>query len=111
MVGVGTFLLVVVALAVVAGVAVAVSGRGAMVEAVPDTPAVGLPDGPVDPADLDAVRFPLALRGYRMGEVDAVLDRVRDEWAASRAEVTALRAEVTALRADVTALRDAAADR
>ena len=78
---VALFLLAVVAVAVLAGVAVAVSGRGSMVEAVPDSSARGLPDGPLGPGDLDAVRFPLALRGYRMADVDAVLDRLRDELA------------------------------
>ncbi len=78
---VGLFLLAVVAVAVLAGVAVAASGRGSMVEAVPDSPGRGLPEGPLAPRDLDAVRFPLALRGYRMADVDAVLDRLRDELA------------------------------
>lgn len=78
------FLLAVVAVAVLAGVAVAASGRGAMTEPVPDSPARGLPDGPLEPGDLDAVRFPMALRGYRMAEVDAVLDRLRDELARAR---------------------------
>lgn len=82
------FLLAVVAVAVLAGVAVAVSGRGAMTEPLPDSPARGLPDGPLRPDDLDAVRFPMALRGYRMAEVDAVLDRLRDELAQAR-EATA----------------------
>ena len=78
------FLLAVVAVAVLAGVAVAASGRGAMTEPEPDSPARGLPDGPLRPDDLDAVRFPLAVRGYRMADVDAVLDRLRDELARAR---------------------------
>lgn len=78
------FLLAVVAAAVAAGVAAAVAGHGSLREDVPDSPARGLPDGPLSPADLDAVRFPLALRGYRMAEVDAVLDRLRDELARAR---------------------------
>jgi DivIVA domain-containing protein len=80
------FLLAVVAVAVLAGVAVAASGRGAMTEPVPDSPSRGLPDGPLGPEDLDAVRFPMALRGYRMAEVDAVLDRLRDELARMRTD-------------------------
>lgn len=32
--------------------------------------------GPIGAQDLRTVRFSLALRGYRMGEVDALLDRL-----------------------------------
>nr|WP_281363375.1 DivIVA domain-containing protein [Nocardioides perillae] len=32
-------------------------------------------------ADLRRVRFPLAVRGYRMAEVDALLDRLADQLA------------------------------
>jgi DivIVA domain-containing protein len=47
----------------------------------PDTrlPDGALPDGPLRPEDLRRVRFPLALRGYRMEEVDALLARLADE--------------------------------
>ena len=40
-----------------------------------------LPDGPVRPADLTDLSFTVALRGYRMDEVDAVLDRLTEELA------------------------------
>jgi DivIVA domain-containing protein len=33
-------------------------------------------DGPLSGADLRRVRFPLAVRGYRMSDVDALLDRL-----------------------------------
>jgi DivIVA domain-containing protein len=39
----------------------------------------GLPPGDLTPGDLDEVKFTTALRGYRMDEVDQVLDRLRDE--------------------------------
>ncbi|MCW2777968.1 MAG: hypothetical protein JWN17_1693, partial [Frankiales bacterium] len=42
----------------------------------PDRADDGLPDGEVRPDDLRRVRFGLALRGYRMSEVDAVLERL-----------------------------------
>ena len=35
-----------------------------------------LPSGPVDRAAVDGLRFTLAFRGYRMSEVDDVLDRL-----------------------------------
>ncbi|QCX26774.1 DivIVA domain-containing protein [Nocardioides jishulii] len=40
------------------------------------------PSGPLSPDDLRGVRFTLALRGYRMDEVDALLDRVAAQWEA-----------------------------
>lgn len=38
-----------------------------------------LPSGPIGPADLDDVRFEVVPRGYRMTQVDDVLDRLRAE--------------------------------
>jgi DivIVA domain-containing protein len=74
------FLLVLVLLAVGAVVAV-VTGRigGGLGPATSTRPHRGLPEGPVLASDVDAVRFSLGLRGYRMDEVDAVLDRLREE--------------------------------
>ncbi len=43
------------------------------------------------PADVDHVRFSLGLRGYRMDQVDQVLDDLRDQLAARDAEITHLR--------------------
>lgn len=48
---------------------------------VANLPPVLLPLEPV-PADVDTLRFSLGLRGYRMDQVDEVLDRLRDELAA-----------------------------
>ena len=42
-------------------------------------PAACCPSGPVDRAAVDGLRFTLAFRGYRMNEVDDVLDRLLDE--------------------------------
>ena len=36
-------------------------------------------DGPVTADDLRRIRFPLAFRGYRMAEVDALLERLAEE--------------------------------
>ncbi|RZS87252.1 DivIVA domain-containing protein [Motilibacter rhizosphaerae] len=67
-------------LAIVAGVALVAAGRGtSLSEVEPDAPPVGLPQGPLAPDDLHQVRFPSALRGYRMREVDEVLDRLAEE--------------------------------
>ncbi|BBE23422.1 hypothetical protein MN0502_23050 [Arthrobacter sp. MN05-02] len=46
-----------------------------LVEPVASLPPVLLPDAPAAP-DVDAVRFGLGLRGYRMDQVDEVLDRL-----------------------------------
>jgi DivIVA domain-containing protein len=49
------------------------------------------------PDDVDRVRFSLGLRGYRMDQVDQVLDELRDQLAARQQEVEELRARVLAL--------------
>jgi DivIVA domain-containing protein len=71
-------ILIVLAMGAVALVA---AGRGApMRPAAPDRAPSGLPvDGPVTAEQLRRVRFPLAFRGYRMDEVDALLDRLARE--------------------------------
>lgn len=52
-----------------------------LADAPPDAADVVLPPGPVQPEDVAAVRFSLAPRGYRMSEVDDVLDRLAAELA------------------------------
>ena len=63
---------------VMGGVAALAAGRGApMSEAYDDRPDALVPaDGPVRAQDLRRVRFSLVFRGYRMSEVDALLDRL-----------------------------------
>jgi DivIVA domain-containing protein len=51
------------------------SGGMGLVEPVASLPPVLLPDTP-SARDVDAVRFGLGLRGYRMDQVDEVLDRL-----------------------------------
>jgi DivIVA domain-containing protein len=66
----------------VTGLAAAVAtGRitGGLAAPGPTLPSPGLPERPVTGADLDGVRFIPALRGYRMDQVDAVLDRLAAE--------------------------------
>lgn len=88
-----TVLLALVAVAlVVVGYAVA-TGRIAvdgLAPAVTTTPDHGLPEQPVA-ADVDAVRFDTAARGYRMADVDDRLDALRTALAEREREVETLR--------------------
>ncbi|SMC45503.1 DivIVA domain-containing protein [Janibacter indicus] len=71
---------VLVALLVVVAIGAAVTGRitpDPMAEAVSSAPDPGLPSGDFRAEDVDAVRFDTALRGYRMDQVDDVLDRLQ----------------------------------
>ena len=52
------------------------------------------------PRDVDRVRFALGLRGYRMDQVDQVLDELRDQLAAARQESDELRSRLHALEAN-----------
>ena len=63
---------------VMGGIAVIAAGRGApMSEVYDDRPDALVPaTGDLGPGDLRRVRFSLAFRGYRMSEVDALLDRM-----------------------------------
>ena len=76
-----TWALTVLAVLLLGGVAVVAAGRGGpLAPTEPDDPAPGVPDtGPLGADDLRRVRFPLALRGYRMADVDALLDRLAAE--------------------------------
>ncbi|TLM86874.1 DivIVA domain-containing protein [Pseudarthrobacter sp. NamE5] len=51
------------------------------------------------PEDVDRVRFSLGLRGYRMDQVDQVLDELRDQLAAKQEELDSKQKEIDALRA------------
>ena len=63
------------------GVALLAAGKGApLVDAYDDRPDAVVPaTGPLSATDLRRVRFSIALRGYRMSEVDALLDRLASE--------------------------------
>ena len=72
--------LVLVAVALVAAVLGVASGRlpaDPLADAVHTTPDAGLPPDP-RAADIDGLRFDTALRGYRMDDVDAHLDELRE---------------------------------
>jgi DivIVA domain-containing protein len=63
------------------GVAMFAAGRGApMARVYDDRPDALVPTGrPLGADDLRRVRFSIAFRGYRMSEVDALLDRLASE--------------------------------
>lgn len=66
---------------VMGAVAVVAAGRGgSMAEVYDDRPDSRVQaDGPLTAADLRRARFSTAFRGYRMSEVDALLDRLSAE--------------------------------
>ncbi|MBA3233832.1 MAG: DivIVA domain-containing protein [Propionibacteriales bacterium] len=68
-------------LAVIAAIALLAAGSGHGISAAPPdrSPTGALAEGPVTRADIEALRFSLGFRGYRMDEVDAVLDRLVTE--------------------------------
>ena len=71
----------VVVVVVIGGVVVVAAGRGgSMAETFDDRPDSRVPaDRPLTAPDLRRVRFGTVLRGYRMSEVDALLDRLAAE--------------------------------
>ena len=76
-----TWFFAVLAVAVMGVVAVVATGRGGELgEVFDDRPDARVPaDGPLRAEDLRRVRFSTAFRGYRMAEVDALLDRLTTE--------------------------------
>lgn len=87
--------------AVVAAVALAVLGDGgALADAQPDRLEDRLPpDRPLARADVDAVRLPVGLRGYRMVDVDEVLERLGAELAERDARIAELEAHLAGVQA------------
>jgi DivIVA domain-containing protein len=68
-------------------------GRGEPLPPLPrDTTATVLPASGVTGADVDAVKFTQALRGYKTSEVDWVLDRLGQELDQLRGQLATLRA-------------------
>jgi DivIVA domain-containing protein len=76
-----TWLFAFLIVAVLGVIAVVATGRGgSMAETFDDRPDSWVPaDGPLTAQDLRRVRFSTAFRGYRMSEVDALLDRLAAE--------------------------------
>ncbi len=82
-----TWFFAVLVVLLIGAVAVVASGRGgALAEAYDDRPDSRVQaEGPLSAADLRGVRFSTAFRGYRMSEVDALLDRLAAELEATTA--------------------------
>jgi DivIVA domain-containing protein len=67
--------------------------------ASPDAAPYDLPqDAAVTPADVGAVRFDVVLRGYRMDQVDAVLERLAYDLGVRDEEIRALREDLRQTR-------------
>src|SRR6185503_5652636 len=91
------WLIAVVAVAALGVAAMAAAGgMGQMTrEPVYDTYRQDLPDGPLASEDIRRLRFGIALRGYAMGQVDDVLERLAAEIAERDARIAELTADAT----------------
>jgi DivIVA domain-containing protein len=91
-----TFFQLIIVLAVVGGVAAMAAGRvrGGLPAPTSTLPEVELPADHVGSEDVDAIRFSVGFRGYRMDEVDAVLDRLGLELGAAQEEIGELRQQL-----------------
>ena len=86
-------ILLLVAVALVGVVAAVAVGRvrGGLEEPITSRRDNTLPAGRLQGDDVARARFSVGLRGYRMDEVDAALDRIQAELCERDAEVAALR--------------------
>jgi DivIVA domain-containing protein len=97
------FWVLVVVLAIAAITVLLVGSGSTLSDVYEDRPDRTIPVGrPLTADDLSEIRFTTAMRGYRMDEVDALVDRLRAdllqrEAAATRTEATAGAAAVTEL--------------
>lgn len=104
--------LLLVAVALVGGVAAVALGRvrGGLDAPTTSRPYRPLPEHGIEPEDVDAVRFSLGLRGYRMDEVDAVLTRLAVALSDRDDEIRTLRKRLAVAHAEADAQRPAEAD-
>ncbi|GLF94478.1 DivIVA domain-containing protein [Streptomyces yaizuensis] len=98
------FLFLLITMVVVVGaVTLAVVGGGdsaALPETGPEQPVDQLPlSRPVGRADVEAVRLPVGLRGYRMADVDDVLGRLGAELAERDARIAELESALAGAQA------------
>ncbi|MFI9047509.1 DivIVA domain-containing protein [Streptomyces sp. NPDC053427] len=99
------FLLIAMVVVVAAVTLVVVGGGdggegGGLRDAEPDRLHDPLPaDRPLARADVEAVRFPVAVRGYRMDDVDDALDRLGAELAERDARIAELEATLAGAHA------------
>lgn len=89
-----TWVVIVLAVVVAVLTVAAVLGRvdGSLADATTTMSHVPLPEDRLTTDDLDGLRFDTAVRGYRMSQVDAVVDRLRHEIAVLGDDVDRLRA-------------------
>lgn len=95
---------------VVLGVAAlaASGGMGGMSkEPIRDTYRQVLPDTPLGPEDIESLRFGVTLRGYAMGQVDEILNRLAHEIADRDAKIAELSGTAIELRGGVPELNGA----
>jgi len=69
-----------------------------------------LPDEPIRDADFDDLVFDVGVRGYRMSQVDGVVDRLRRELREKDAEIAVLRGDEAPVALDEAAEAAEAAD-
>ncbi|MEV6549745.1 DivIVA domain-containing protein [Streptomyces sp. NPDC051597] len=95
------FLLIAMVVVVAAVTLAVVGGDDAVLpETGPERLSDPLPeDRPVERADIDALRLPVAARGYRMAEVDDVLSRLAAELAERDARIAGLQQALSAAHA------------
>lgn len=93
-------LFLVVGVAVIGGAALLVSGRWR--DGLPEVPAdasipgglsTDVPVGSLTAADIETVRLEQAARGYRMEDVDVLVERLSQEISARDAEIERLRSD------------------
>jgi DivIVA domain-containing protein len=100
----GTFFLLLIAAvvvgAIVFGVAVLITGDDPGIEGnEPDGRSIPLPGTrPLTEGDVGGLRFDIAIRGYRMGQVDAALRRAAYDLGYKEELIGVLEAEIAALR-------------
>lgn len=96
------FWLILLVMVVVLGIAalVALGAGGSLEEAAPDRIKARLPsERPMNRQDVEELRLPMSLRGYRMDEVDTVLDRLGAELAERDGRIAALEIALAGARA------------
>ena len=97
-----------VAVVVAVVTAAAVLGRvdGSLADATTTMSHIPLPDDQLTEADIDELRFDTAMRGYRMSQVDAVIDRLRREIGDLDDELTRVRAMQRAVTSETRSISD-----
>jgi DivIVA domain-containing protein len=93
------FVFMLAAVVVITVVALIAVGRldAGLPEAAADLPPLALPDSrPLRQSDVDGVRFGVGVRGYRMDEVDDVLDRLGREAAERDVRIAELEQQLAA---------------